>query len=81
MDDVAAPPLTKAEERLIRVERQRVDADKVRSEMAAAAIARDAKTIRLRALRLAKEEADREAASLVVKKPRRKVAKAAAPTE
>ena len=71
-DDVLTTPLTKAESRLRRVELQRVDAAKVRTEIEAARIAQDAKTIRLRALRLAKEESDREAASLVVKKPRRK---------
>lgn len=51
---------------------QLVDAAKVRAEMAAARVAEDAKTVRLRALRLAKEAEDRQAAEAVPKKPLRK---------
>ena len=70
-DDLGAP-LTKAEERLRRAEQQRVDAAKVRAEVEAAKVAQEAKTIRLRALRLAKEAADHESASVSTKKPSRK---------
>lgn len=66
-------PLTKAEERMRRLEQQRDDAARVRAEIEAARVAQDAKTVRLRGLRLAKEAADREAAAAApAKKPARK---------
>ena len=70
-------PLTKTEIRRARVEEQALDAAKVRKEIAEAAIARDSKTVRLRALRLAKEAADREAVAALpskTKSVRRKLA-------
>lgn len=67
-------PLTKAEERMRRLEQQRDDAARVRAEIEAARVAQDAKTVRLRGLRLAKEAADREAAATAApaRKPTRK---------
>ena len=70
-------PPTKTEIRRARVEEQAIDAAKVRKEIAEAAIARDSKTARLRALRLAKEAADQEAIAALppkTKSTRRKVA-------
>ncbi len=63
---------SKAALRLARVEEQRVDAVRVHEEIAAAQVAREAKTDRLRALRLAKEAADREAAAALPSKPKSK---------
>ena len=74
--DLDLPP-TKTEIRRARVEEQALDAAKVRKEIAEASIARDSKTARLRALRLAKEAADREAIAAMppkAKSVRRKVA-------
>lgn len=73
--DLDLPP-TKTEIRRARVEEQALDAAKVRKEIAEAAIARDSKTARLRALRLAKEAADRDAVAALppkFKAVRRKV--------
>ena len=70
-DDIEVPP-SKMQIRAQRAEMQRVDAVKVRAEIETATRARDEKTIRLRALRLAKEAADREAASLTISKPRKR---------
>ena len=71
-EDGSDLPATRAEERLRRAEYQRADAAKVRAEIATAKAMEQAKTVRLRALRLAKEEADREAAAAAPKKPARK---------
>lgn len=71
---VVAP--SKVELRRIRMEEQRTDAMRVHEEMAAALVARDAKTIRLRALRLASEAAAQAVAAALPPKPktrRRKV--------
>ena len=70
--DGADAPLTKAEERARRAEIQRVDAAQVRAEVEAARVAQEAKTVRLRALRLAKEAADLEATVVAPKKTSRK---------
>lgn len=53
-----------AEARFKQKEERKTDAEKVWVEMAASRTAELAKTDRLRALRLAKEEADREAAAV-----------------
>ena len=63
-----------AEARFKLKEERKTDADKVWVEMAASRTAELAKTDRLRALRLAKEEVDREAAALeAASKPAKKV--------
>lgn len=69
---------TKVEVRRARLEEQRIDAGRVRAEMANAVAERDAKTIRLRALRLAKEAADRDAAAAVPRKAASRVRKSVA---
>ena len=54
---------TKAEARFQVAERRKTDAEKVLSDLKTAKDAESAKTVRLRALRLAKEETDREIAA------------------
>lgn len=80
--DSASSIRTRAEERF-RVREQRAsDADKAMQDIAAAKDAERAKTERLRALRLAKEEADREIAAAQpapVKKARASVKQRKAP--
>ena len=53
----------RAEERFRVREQRATEADKAMQDIASAKVAERAKTERLRALRLAKEEADREAAA------------------
>ena len=62
MSDVKSPADTarqKAEQRFRVSEQRRTDAEKVMSDLAVAKNAEREKTVRLRALRLAKEEEDR----------------------
>lgn len=76
MTDVDADRAKRTAMRRARAEEQMIDAARVRAEIVIARSERDAKTDRLRALRLAKEAADREAAAALPPKPksrRRKV--------
>jgi hypothetical protein len=61
---------TRAEARFKRIEQQKTDAEKVWVEREAEQAKQLEKTTRLRALRLAKEEADRRAGSTTKKPPR-----------
>lgn len=65
----------RAEARFKLTEERRTDAEKVMHDVRAAKLAEGEKTVRLRALRLAKEETDRAAAEAAPPKPagRRKV--------
>ena len=64
--------LVRAEARRLRVELQLVDAAKVRAEITAAKDAEQAKTARLRALRLAKEATEQMTVAPPKKKVRRR---------
>ena len=70
----------KAEARFQVTEQRKTDAEKAMQDIRDAKTAELAKTVRLRALRLAKEEADRAAAAAAPPKPagRKKAAAAAA---
>ena len=69
--DRAEKARTQAEARFKMAEQRKTDAEKVWAEMEAGRAAELAKTDRLRALRLAKEEADRATAAAAPPKPAR----------
>ena len=69
--DRAEKARTQAEARFKMAEQRKTDAEKVWAEMEAGRAAELAKTDRLRALRLAKEEADRATAAAARPKPAR----------
>ena len=66
----------KAEQRFRVTEQRRSDAEKVMADLAVAKDAEREKTVRLRALRMAKEDADRTAQAAVVKPRARRAKKA-----
>lgn len=71
-DPRAEEARARAEARFQKTEQRKTDAEKVLAEVAAEREAEAAKTLRLRALRLAKEEAERSAGETPKKlKPRR----------
>ena len=66
------PPSVQAGIRFERAQKLAREGEKARAEYEAAGRATDVKTARLKALRLAKEAADNEAAPAAVTKPRKK---------
>lgn len=71
--------MERAEARFLDLQKRKVDRTKAASEYQSEARAREIKTARLRALRLAKEEADRAAEVLKAAEPKKKRASRAAP--
>ena len=70
MSDVDADRAKRTALRRARAEEQTIDAARVRAEILVARDERDAKTNRLRALRLAKEAADRATAAALPPQPK-----------
>jgi hypothetical protein len=75
MADKSDEAKARAEAKFRKNEQRSSEAEKAHAEVAAKARARDENTARLRGLRLAKEQADREAAAGAQQAPARKTAR------